>query len=99
MNFRTHPPLVAEEVKVIGHTGSASLNHAITQPACAVSELKLVKNGQSWVFRYGRGGEPRVLQALARAAADPRSGLDWSDAAAIARRMGLAVTASLKGSL
>ena len=65
-----------------------------------MTELVLTKSGQRWVFRYRTGEEPAVLRSIAQAAADtlqgPGRGLDWSDAAVLARQMGHRLCESLK---
>jgi len=72
------------------------LNDASAQPAGALAQVALTRNGQRWVFRYHAGDEPSVLRCITSAAADPLRGLDWADAAALARQMGRRLGESLK---
>lgn len=82
-----------------------TLNDAPAQPVEQLTELLLTKSGQRWVFRYRAGDEPAVLRSIAQAAGDPardrgrprdQRGLDWSDAAALARQMGYRLCESFK---
>ena len=43
--------------------------------------LTLEKHGQMYVFRYHPGEEDEVVDAIAHAAEDAHSNLDWLDAA------------------
>ena len=51
-------------------------------------QLVLVKNGHRYVFRYERGEETKVLAGLVEMARDPKSELDWFDAAVLSHQLG-----------
>lgn len=51
-------------------------------------QLVLVKNGHRYVFRYERGEETKVLAGLVDMARDPKSELDWFDAAVLSHQLG-----------
>jgi hypothetical protein len=51
-------------------------------------QLVLVKNGHRYVFRYERGEETKVLSGLVEMAKDPKSELDWFDAAVLSHQLG-----------
>ena len=51
-------------------------------------QLVLVKNGHRYVFRYERGEETKVLACLVEMARDPKSELDWFDAAVLSHQLG-----------
>jgi len=51
-------------------------------------QLVLVKNGHRYVFRYERGEETKVLAGLVEMARDPKSDLDWFDAAVLSHQLG-----------
>jgi hypothetical protein len=46
-------------------------------------ELKIQKDGVTYVFRYAPGREDRVVDEIIRLAEDPAGGLDWLDAASL----------------
>lgn len=50
--------------------------------------LCLVKGEQRFVFTYHTGQEPVVVARLLELASDPRSGLDWFDAATLSCQLG-----------
>lgn len=51
-------------------------------------QLSLVKGNERFVFRYGPGCEPQVIDAFARLANDRGSDFDWFDAAVLSYQMG-----------
>ncbi|GEM_PF-946323 len=51
-------------------------------------QLVLVKSGHRYVFRYERGEETKVLAGLVEMARDPKSELDWFDAAVLSHQLG-----------
>ncbi len=51
-------------------------------------QLVLVKHGHRYVFRYERGEETKVLAGLVEMARDPKSELDWFDAAVLSHQLG-----------
>ena len=51
-------------------------------------QLKLIKRGQYYIFRYRSGDEAAVIQNLIAKAEDPSSPLDWFDAAVLSHQMG-----------
>ena len=53
-----------------------------------IRQLSLVKGEERFVFRYGSGQEPEVVEAFASLAADRRSNFDWFDAAVLSYQMG-----------
>ena len=59
-------------------------------------ELVLDKPGRRWVFRYRPGQEAELLRTLAHTASDPRTGLSWHDAAALARQLGARLAAAAR---
>jgi hypothetical protein len=61
-----------------------------------VRELVLVKNGQRYVFRYTPGEENKLLTGLADMARDPKSELNWFDAAVLSHQMGRAISQQLE---
>ena len=58
-------------------------------------ELVLVKRGQRFVFRYLPGQESEMLANLAEMARDPKSEIDWFDAAVLSHQMGRALSTQL----
>ena len=52
-----------------------------------MTELALVKGRHRWLFRYAPGDELHALHSVARAAGSGH-GLDWADAAMLARQLG-----------
>lgn len=65
-------------------------------PAGAARELVLVKQGQRYVFRYVAGQEAQMLEGLAEMARDPRSDLNWFDAAVLSHQMGQGMSQELE---
>ena len=61
---------------------------AAPRDAGSVRQLVLIKEDQRYLFRYGEGDEPRMLQALIDLVHDPGSELDWFDAAVLSHQMG-----------
>ena len=53
-----------------------------------VRQLTLVKKGQYFLFRYQSGDEAALIQTLIERAEDPKSPLDWFDAAVLSHQMG-----------
>jgi len=51
-------------------------------------QLTLVKKGHYYLFRYAPGQEATLIQTLIDKAEDPRSPLDWFDAAVLSHQMG-----------
>jgi len=45
--------------------------------------ISLVKGGHKYIFRYSSGCEDEVVDEIMRLAEDPRSDLDWLDAATL----------------
>jgi hypothetical protein len=50
-------------------------------------QLVLNKCGQKFVFRYDRGCEDRLLDALIEQATDSRTDFDWFDAAVLSFKL------------
>ncbi len=59
-------------------------------------QLVLVKNGHRYVFRYERGEETKVLAGLVEMARDPKSDLDWFDAAVLSHQLGQRMSEQLE---
>ncbi len=59
-------------------------------------QLVLVKNGHRYVFRYERGEETKVLAGLVEMARDPKSELDWFDAAVLSHQLGQRMSEQLE---
>ena len=51
-------------------------------------QLTLIKKGQYYLFRYQPGDEAVLIQTLIAKAEDPKSPLDWFDAAVLSHQMG-----------
>ena len=51
-------------------------------------QLTLVKKGHYYLFRYAPGDEAALIQTLIDRAQDPKSPLDWFDAAVLSHQMG-----------
>lgn len=49
----------------------------------SVRELSLVKGGHRYIFRYDGGCESQVIDAIMALADDPRTHVDWLDAATL----------------
>lgn len=60
----------------------------IQAPGDEQREIVLVKAGQRYVFRYVAGEESKMLSGLAEMARDPKSELDWFDAAVLSHQLG-----------
>lgn len=58
-----------------------------------LTELSLVKGRNRWLFRYAPGEELHALHSVARAASAGH-GLDWADAAMLARQLGYRIPAT-----
>jgi hypothetical protein len=50
-------------------------------------QVVLNKGSQKFVFRYNRGNEDGLLDALMAQAKDPRTDFDWFDAAVLSYRL------------
>jgi hypothetical protein len=51
-------------------------------------QLTLIKKGHYHLFRYKQGDEAALIQTLIEKAEDPKSPLDWFDAAVLSHQMG-----------
>lgn len=60
-------------------------------PGDGLAELALIKGEHRWVFRYPRGQELLALRSMAQAAGS-NTGLDWADAAVLAKQLGYRFT-------
>lgn len=59
----------------------------------SIRTLRLVKDGQLFVYRYAPGEEEVVVQAIRRQAEDPRHPIDWADAAELCMQMSQLIVA------
>ena len=62
-------------------------------------QLTLIKKGQYHLFRYEPGDEATLIQTLIDKAEDPKSPLDWFDAAVLAHQMGHRMAAEMQAML
>jgi uncharacterized membrane protein len=62
-------------------------------------QLTLIKKGHYHLFRYETGDEAALIQALIEKAEDPKSPLDWFDAAVLAHQMGHRMAAEMQNLL
>lgn len=67
--------------------------------AAEICQLTLVKKNQFFVFRYTQGDEAAMIQTLVDKASDPKSPLDWFDAAVLSHQMGQRIAGELKSIL
>lgn len=61
-----------------------------------VRELVLLKRNQRYVFTCAPGEEAALLQQLRQMAREPDSGIEWFDAALLARHLGATLGARLE---
>lgn len=59
-------------------------------------QLTLVKKGQYYLFRYQPGQEAALIQTLIEKAEDPKSPIDWFDAAVLSHQMGHRMAAEMQ---
>ena len=59
-------------------------------------QLTLIKKGHYYLFRYQPGDETAVIQSLIQKAEDPKSPLDWFDAAVLSHQMGHRMAAEMQ---
>jgi hypothetical protein len=62
-------------------------------------QLTLVKKGHYYLFRYMPGDEAALIQTLIEKAEDPKSALDWFDAAVLSHQMGHRMAAEMQALL
>ena len=62
-------------------------------------QLTLIKKGHYYLFRYCAGDEAMLIQTLIDKAEDPRSALDWFDAAVLSHQMGHRMAAEMQSLL
>jgi hypothetical protein len=62
-------------------------------------QLTLIKKGHYYLFRYLPGQEATLIQTLIDKAEDPRSALDWFDAAVLSHQMGHRMAAEMQALL
>ena len=62
-------------------------------------QLTLVKKGHTYLFRYLPGDEATVIQELMEKAENPKSPLDWFDAAVLSHQMGHRMGHEMQGLL
>ena len=62
-------------------------------------QLTLVKKGHYYLFRYMPGDEAAVIQTLIERAENPKSPLDWFDAAVLSHQMGHRMAAEMQALL
>ena len=78
-------------MKPLGFSPGVAAETDNTQGAEMVEEqrqLTLLKKGEYYVFRYLPGEEARMISVLMEKAQDPKSPIDWFDAAVLSHQMG-----------
>jgi len=50
--------------------------------------VTFVKNGHRYVFKYKPGEEAKILAGIVEMTEDPKSDLDWLDAAVLSHQLG-----------
>jgi len=59
-------------------------------------QLTLIKKGHYHLFRYQPGEEAALIQTLIEKADDPKSPIDWFDAAVLSHQMGHRMAAEMQ---
>ncbi len=54
----------------------------------SIRQISLVKGSQRYVFRYGSGDEPQIIDSFINLADDADNEFDWFDAAVLSYQMG-----------
>ena len=63
-----------------------------------MNELRINKRGQSYVFRYRRGEEKNLLDAIVAVVKSPDTDFDWIDAAILTLRISPQIIAQARSS-